>query len=585
MKRKLLLFISVLMSLLDLYAQGERICTDYDFSPQAFSMIKNGSIKPDLNTGTLNVTIPVYVWEDEDFRIPIQLCYSTNGFKPARQTGVVGMDWSCSVGGVITRQIFGVDDFHDVYGYYDRNHNVTNEELYEMDADFYYDGYTDAILNNQHDTNPDVFHFNFLNHSGSFIIDDGGNFKVFDSNGERGCYDITYTAGSNKTFIIKTSDGYEYHFGSSYNSREVLYLYNPLYLVFNGKSSVFLNNNNISVIAWHLDEIVAPNGRRLAFNYTSQSPNNYRALPNENDLVSTTFARGLWAVDNDNDSQAQFYIHKYPSITTISYLNDIKFYQSNLSTGKVVISFDYSQKNFRETDSSNDHPNYASLVTFQKKLDKISFYNHKYESLGDLSLSYIYKNSRMLLDQVNISNVGRYELTYNLDNEMPGILTNAQDFWGFYNGKTENDDEDIDPTTLNDNLDESVFQNFMNPNSVYSKLGTLKSITYPTGGRTEFEYESNTADQILLRKNQPSDNSLDPFLPSLVDFDTSFSFQECGGVRIKSISDYSDTSLMYRRTYSYNIPGTNKSSGIVHSSILAWRTLIYRETCRLWSIG
>ena len=138
----------------------------------------------------------------------------------------------------------------------------------------------------------------------------------------------------------------------------------------------------------------------------------------------------------------------------------------------------------------------------------------------------------MLLDQINFSNVGIYKLTYNIDNEMPGILTNAQDFWGFYNGKTENDDEDIDPTTLNDNLDESVFQNFMNPNSVYSKLGTLKSITYPTGGRTEFEYEANTADQILLRKSQPSDNSLDPFLPSLVDFDTSFSFQECGGVRI-----------------------------------------------------
>ena len=562
MKRKLLLCISVLVSLLDIYAQEGRDCTDYDFSPQAFSMIKNGSIQPDLNTGTLNVTIPVYVWEDADFRIPVQLCYSTNGFKPARQTGVVGLGWSCSVGGVITRQIAGFDDFNDHYGYYNKNHNYTNEELYEMEVDIEYSPNPDGILHGGHDTNPDVFRFNFLNHSGSFLIDDDGSFKVFNSNGERGCYDITYSAGSTKKFTIKTNDGYEYHFGSSYNSKEILYLYNPIYLILNAQENVFLNDNSVSVIAWHLDEIVAPNGRRLTLNYTSQSPNCYRALPNASDLVCTTFARGFWGVKNKNPSQPPYYIYKYPSITTISYINNIKFHDVNSPEGQIIMSFDYTQKDHKEIDTSKDHAYYTPLVTLQNKLDKIYFYNHGQESLGELSLSYIYNNTRMLLDQIYIRNIGRYKFTYNMDKSMPGILTNAQDFWGFYNG-ISNSDEDIDPTTLNNNYDESVSQNFMNPNSVYSKLGTLKSITYPTGGRTEFEYEANTADKILLRKCLQSGNTLIQFLPSLSNFDNFFSFQECGGVRIKSISDYNDTTLMYRRTYSYNIPGTNKSSGIV----------------------
>ena len=526
-------------------------------------MITSGAIQPNLNTGTLNVTIPVYVWEDEDFRIPIQLYYSTNGFKPARQTGIVGLDWSCQIGGVITRQIVGIDDFDSNYGYYKPSQDYTNEDLYEMYVDIYHNDYKDKVMFDQRETNPDIFHFNFLNHSGSFVIDDDGSFKVFDSNGERGCYDITYTAGSDKKFTIKTGDGYEYHFGSDNSSKEYLYLYNPLYLILNSKGRVLLNNDDISVIAWHLDEIHAPNGRKLTFSYSTQPTNDFMVCPDESDLVCTTFARGYWQVDNTNNSLSPHQIYKYPSFTTVSYIDRIQIHQSDSSAGRVIIAFDYSQKECKEAEETADHINYALMVAIQKKLDNISFYNHNQELLSNLSLSYVYRNTRMLLDQINISNIGTYKFEYNIENEMPDILTNAQDFWGFYNGNINNIDEQVDPTTLDSNYDEHVSQNFMNPNYIFSKVGTLKSITYPTGGHSEFEYEANTADQILMRSHLPSDSSLDPFLPSLENFHDHFLFQECGGVRIKSISDYNDTTCMYRRSYSYNIPETNKSSGIV----------------------
>ena len=585
MNRLLLFCISFLIFSANIEAQEGRICTDYDFSPQAFSMITSGAIQPNLNTGTLNVTIPVYVWEDEDFRIPIQLCYSTNGFKPARQTGIVGMGWSCQIGGTITRQIVGLDDIANNYGcYYKTNNSYTNEGIYKLEAPFFHDDSLGATMIKGHETNPDVFHFNFMNYSGHFMIDTDGNFKVFSSNGERGCYEVAYIGGNYKKFLIKTGDGYEYHFGSSYKSKEYLYLCNPVYATINYRQPSTLTDDQMSIIAWHLDEIVAPNGRKLKLYYSSTYSR--RDIPLENDDICTTFAQGLFSVRNDNAIEPDlnpFSIYKYPSITTVSYLDHISLVNSN-SAETPIIDLNYSQKEYKEVDTDKDNRIYYDLICYQKKLNEVTFFDHSAEPIGNLSLSYIYKDTRMLLNQISISSIGTYRFTYNTTESMPGILTNAQDLWGFYNGRTDLQDNNVIPVEVDGNYDEHLTGDYKNPNSAYSILGTLKSMTYPTGGRTEFEYEANTADRILLRRKLSSyiiqeaaltaeldtTNQIigpvihqDPYLPSLKHFDETYDFQECGGVRIKSISDYNDTTCMYRRTYSYNIPGTDTSSGIV----------------------
>ena len=151
---------------MDITAQEKRTCSEYDFSPHAFSMITNQNVQPDLNSGTLNLSIPVYDWKDEDFSIPVKMLYSTNGFKPSRPTGIVGLDWSLQIGGVITRQIEGIDDL-TVGGYYYKPKNTfTSEQLYQLQPSFNYsDSYGTTIIG-QHEITPDVFHFSFLDHSG-----------------------------------------------------------------------------------------------------------------------------------------------------------------------------------------------------------------------------------------------------------------------------------------------------------------------------------------------------------------------------------------------------------------------------------
>ena len=211
MKHLVLFCLSIVTSLGYLMAQDARMCADYDFSPQAFTMLTTESIHPDLNTGTLKVSVPIYEWKDEDFQIPINLIYSTNGFKPSRPAGIVGLGWSFQIGGVISRQIIGIDDLRNG-GYYRKSYNgYTCEQLYQLLPNFYYDADKGTTMIGGYETNPDLFHFNFLNHSGSFMLDTNGDFIVFDSNGERGCYEISLLdSSSGMSFLIKTSDGYQY---------------------------------------------------------------------------------------------------------------------------------------------------------------------------------------------------------------------------------------------------------------------------------------------------------------------------------------------------------------------------------------
>lgn len=569
MKTKIFILIALLANTVCGLAQDERQCSDYDFSPQAFKMITEGNVNPDLNTGTLHLSVPIYTWSDPDFTIPFSLSYSTNGFVPARPAGPVGLGWSINVGGCISRQIMGKSDFStstakdNLLG---RQHllDYDEEDIYKLRGDVFIEpedsDLVKVLANNDlsYETQADVFNFSFFGHSGSFVFNTAGGITVFDTNGASGTYTVEYDYPG---FIIITDDGYEYHFGSMISSKESLYDINPLYYM-KGMYGLPGLSGRMSYITWYLDKVIAPNGRILCFEYMTNASNS--ALPTENSTISTTFAQGLYQILDRFTNIVNIY--KHSSITSISYLAGIGIKQSESDPVVKIAQFNYSMKEYKETDS-NDDPFCTALVPLQRKLDSFNIYGHDEQIVSGAEFSYSYKDTRMLLDSIYVMNVGNYSFGYNKTHFMPGILTNAIDHWGYYNGRLSNDDTDIDPTSMNIYYDESITKDFKDSDADYSVTGTLSSITYPTGGRTTFEYEGNTADRILLRTHltMNQDGSMhDPFIPILGYYYPEFSdIEECGGVRIRSITDHYSENDSYTRTFSYNIPETNESSGIV----------------------
>ena len=80
-----------------------------------------------------------------------------------------------------------------------------------------------------------------------------------------------------------------------------------------------------------------------------------------------------------------------------------------------------------------------------------------------------------------------------------------------------------------------------------TKIYTLKSMTYPTGGKTEFEYELNNYSKVYdLRSNTLKNSS-----------------GTSGGLRVKALRHYDELgTLMYAKSYTYKSAINGPSSGI-----------------------
>lgn len=137
--------------------------------------------------------------------------------------------------------------------------------------------------------------------------------------------------------------------------------------------------------------------------------------------------------------------------------------------------------------------------------------------------------------------IGKYKFTYNDGDKLPGnYATTAADHWGYYNQREY---------TLAD-CNRADFYNLRNPNSATMQYGSLRSMTYPTGGTTVLEYEPHDYSHYISDTRD-----------KLIEKDSI-----AGGLRIKRITDYEDETckdVLSSRTFSYVANG--KSSGTLYA--------------------
>lgn len=230
-----------------------------------------------------------------------------------------------------------------------------------------------------------------------------------------------------------------------------------------------------------------------------------------------------------------------------------------------------------------------------------------------MHLSDIYYKTVNNNQQIQLS---KYSFSYYDFSKLPAYyLTPMVDHWGFFNGKKvqyespqtiENGGSSIEddylPFTnrgdspnpyIDGDIDDEQGKLSYNYAFTLSRqtdewkmlYGMLKEITYPTGGRTIFEYESNDYAKIISddRTSVIVDKTIDDFfeeeynsaitnpliLPPGSNLDPldSLEFPQlrslCGGLRIKKITNYNRGGLVNSKEFSYINPLTGKSSGIL----------------------
>ncbi len=549
-------------------------------SVQASEMTKYGKQDVNLYTGELSLNIPIYTYRDDDFTIPVSLSYSYNGLKVNQQAGYVGLGWTLNCGGYITRQVRGIPDEErskmtislsgdgavDLYGYCYNSYypldSINAQPLYEPFSpskilNLYY---SNSGTDQNYEVTSDIYHFNFLGHSGSFVKDPfTGKYNVYHTSTFDKNYTVTFSSYS-KTyagnsfvvisgFDIKTSDGYTYHFGSLSPLHEPSSYDEPYDAT---ERDIIIDKSQSddpipsTITAWALRSITAPNGRYLEIQYD----NDEKSSGSVSSFI--TYNSSLWYY-SDNEPQSQIHYtdsyHSYllPTSIKVDGLSQISFSYSAKQTGEIP----WYRNGIYEPRPIGEKYTYP-LLTGVSDLKSSSILSYTFNSQG---------SPYPFLASVDIDSVGRYSFSYKGldDGYFPLLGTIAKDHWGYLNNTTKAicDSNYITWSQLfqNHGLTETL-TSFRNPDFNASSLGLMTNVSYPTGGSSSFEWEANTYTSKVAK------TAANSFVPALL--------QETGvgpGARIKKIINRSKEGIPIDSTC-YNYTHSNSSGQTTGSGTL-----------------
>lgn len=507
-------------------------------APNAAALAQYADVPVSKYSGVPNISIPIYTINTGGYQLPIILSYHASGIKVQQEASSTGLGWALNAGGVITRQIRGIDDFNSItdhkgfftapalpsYGssmpadlavlpngnYYapsifDSFLKIDCPQSYTPELD---DNYCTAIL--IADTESDLYSFNFGSYSGKFVVNKDGSTVLFSP--ESG---IIIKVIDSNSWQATTNDGIIYKFTKKeyttpYSFSQDQYGTNLPFAV--GGSADFEY-----ISSWYLSDILLTNGENITFNYTDLNTESWsygpiavnRAEPVYYHLGCDT---GEHIVDNQRLESGNKQYSKSSS------MNRIECYLKNISWNEGSVNFSYSNRDDIDTYSSISSQKLDAISI--KKLDGTLLYNSDGTEISNIKFNYSYFNSqdynqnynflslRLKLDSLSIDDK-KYGFNYINPNSLPKKYSNSTDHWGYFNNElnlsdiTQNDIHGnpykvpyfipkmlvVDPTYFPQPQFYEGANRDANPTVLTN--GMLASIQYPTKGLVSFEYEPN----------------------------------------------------------------------------------------------
>lgn len=445
-------------------------------SPNVAAVQKYGDYSVNMYTGLPDISIPIYEVQAGELRLPITLTYHAAGFKFKDQASWVGLGWTLSTGGQISRSFQGKpDDQGNGFLTLSNDYNVPGG------GDCNNWEYKERLASGNYDREPDLFNYSFPGSGGKFYL----------GQGEVDPYLFPYRPikvkkyGVLNYFDITNEKGVVHRFGANWSgsspAKEALYSQSG--------SSV-----TSGVVAWHLQEMRSPDSDDF-ISLTYQTVGN---------IQNSDFEYNLAVLDQCNTNNAT----QLPCPVAVGIEQQVTTSSSTTQIGVEEIIFKSGKVRFVLGANRTD------LVSSEgiKRLDRVEIYR---KEDGDYVLvkSYHFKtsyfrnynntgDSHLRLDRLEVrdgfgSLINQYKFDYHT-NTIAWARPNAdkaRDYFGFYNGKLSNTtlipatQIQYQPNTGTAPSTITVGSADRSTDTTYLKNAVLKRITYPTMGYTEFEFE------------------------------------------------------------------------------------------------
>ncbi|OQP59654.1 hypothetical protein A3860_36400 [Niastella vici] len=455
-------------------------------SPDAASLGKFGNIPVNYSTGIPSITVPLYEISIGKVKVPISIDYHAGGIRVDEVASCVGLGWALNCGGTISRNVMGLPDEQGSTGMLYAPDFATVAAQPEN-----YRQYITDVVDGQRDALQDQFSYSLPDQNGKFTFNQDASvfqFPVTTNKIERyynnGQLSFKITDDKGTVYLFERPEQYN---PGSVNNQQALSYYN----------------------VWHLTQIIVPAmGETIDFNYEPTCGNlSFEAI------ASGMYRLGTQAVcdvnPNDDypddpgliDEDEASEVHQHNSFTPW-YLSSITWRGGKITFTNVCDRLDRTSE-MRISEITV----YADDKNVQTQIRKIKFDHSYFTSSQGTTYNYFataeqQAKYRLRLDAVEFLSTDasdqpqKYTMEYD-NTEMAARETYAQDVWGFNNGQWANTSllarQLIKGWTNKSGIYNDTYRYIgtanRDVNPLYMKAATLKTLQYPTGGKTEFELE------------------------------------------------------------------------------------------------
>ncbi len=442
-------------------------------SPEVGELISYSNFTVDNNVGTPNIYFDLFTIKEGDISIPVTINYQSGGIHLDESEGNAGIGWTINMEGCVSRTIYGGPDdhskgprsYHGLFYMTDEEYKFRNELRYKKadydPADFHkymklrswQTSLGLSYFENKCDLANDIFHLNGLGFNATFAYDDDHKLNIATESPIRLEPTIVHAAYPLE-FTVKHLNGLVYKYGERETTKYVHYTGAPFLEMM--ADTIYYTSS------WHISQIKDLMGNTVNFSYEDVKSYilKYSRFESVTEMTNENFE-----VFNTN-----------PVYTTPSEITYFPKTLRQISTSGYTVDIDY------ETDSVFHYRKKRITAISIKSLDNevLKKYTFEYQKFSsDINHNWHF------LKKIRLNGEVLYAFDYNL--EVPHkeyYMGSSVDFGGYFNGKKNGL---IVPSY-------STFKGGLADRSVDPNLcifGTLKSITYPTGGKTKFDWESN----------------------------------------------------------------------------------------------
>ena len=546
-------------------------------APDAAALMKFTDVPVSPYTGTASVSVPIYTIKAKGITIPVSIDYHTGGIRLEEEASSVGLGWALNGGGMITRTINDQDDLGgssyfnnavpqkqgELIGYQPANGLSATDQYAQTDSllqhncpqcsvdencsscpvagdryIFYFNcsynvnftggtgDFTEPfslIGTDPWDLEPDTYSFNFLGHSGKFIIKRDEVTVVMEKQDNIKIQVLQPgSTPSSIVFVITDESGNKFFF----NTTQSCY---PAW------------KSGSTPTSWYLSQIITQQNDVITFNYSQSGQT----------TVASETSQTINAIGNG--PSALFYESQANTI-----YNNVNLSSIDYKDGQIQFFTEGNRQDLLGGIKLDSVRIFSKTTAGLKYLKSDQFYYSYFNAAGGSSTVYSEfgdnpnELERLRLDSVKELSGGNalkpYSFVYN---GVPAAYGEKHsysiDHWGYYNGAGNTqlipsasvfymgNNCNLGPFIYNysgANRDPSFLQN--------AEYFSLHRVNYPTGGSTIFNYEQNTYDY-----NNSLSRNLEFPQQTLATIDTILHLQQAnfsGSSTINGVIDFSKIS-------------------------------------------